>query len=137
MFDKIYETCVLESNNEDRLYTIASNFRSKIEKEYGWDEDKEVFKGTCQDITKELVGELQKQGFSAKRVGGYYHNISEDFIPITEEDYEFPIEYWKHWWVEVNNTIVDVTADQFHPSEENEYRIVITDVSDPDYERGI
>jgi hypothetical protein len=31
----------------------------------------------------------------------------------------------KHWWVEVDKYIIDVTKDQFHPGEEDEYRIGI------------
>jgi hypothetical protein len=30
-----------------------------------------------------------------------------------------------HWWVEIENYIIDVTEDQFHPDEEENYRIGI------------
>ena len=97
-------------------------FRKNEELYWDWISDKTCFKGLCQDVTRNLVEYLEKLGYQAKRVSGYY-NAPDIFF----EKYFLDIDngQWKHFWVIVNNTIlVDTTADQFHPDEENDYRII-------------
>lgn len=127
----------------NRLTNLVEEFRSKEEIYNDWEFNKECFKGTCQDITKYLVKFLEEHGYNAERIQGYYLNVSDDFIPDTSEwDWKDKEDYinnghdnkWSHWWVLVDNTyIVDITSDQFHPGEENEYRVIITDKNDNNY----
>lgn len=124
------KTIILEIS-KNSLYKDVLPFRKKMEKYYDWKYDKSCFKNTCQSVSRELEDYLKKLGYNAKRVGGYYYPSDEWF-----EKYNEPYEdgRWKHWWVVVDNKyIVDVTADQFHPGEEREYRIVVTDKNDPNY----
>jgi hypothetical protein len=93
-----------------------------------------VFRGICQSSAKLLTEFLQQRGISGQRVGGYYCGASEKFFKEMGE----PIGdgKWKHWWVEVDGVIIDTTADQFHPGEEEEYRVVLTTSGDTNYESG-
>ena len=119
------------NENEKQLYKDVLKFRKDQENYYDWEFDKKCFKNPCQDISRDLVDYLIKLGYKAQRKGGYY-NPPEEWFEEESEDYKDG--KWKHWWVLVNNKwIVDVTADQFHPSEEAEYRVIVTKKNDPDY----
>lgn len=127
-----FKEILIESIKKD-LRKQVEDFRDDIEKQYGWKNDKTCFRGTCQHITTKLVDYLKDKGYEAKRVGGYYYPPMKWFEKHNEpyEDGE-----WKHWWVEVSGKwIVDVTADQFHPGEEDLYRVVIKEKNESlDYE---
>jgi len=133
-----FNNYLMESIN--KLNKIIEDFRKTLENDYDWQEDKMCMKGTCQSVTKELVDLLNKNGYNAKRVNGRYMNISDDFEPDMSQWSDEDIEEWtpdmgmNHWWVEIGDKIVDVTADQFHPKEEDDYRIIITNKSNRDYE---
>lgn len=123
---------LFENNIKKSLYKDVLKFRKKEEKYYDWKYDKTCFKNTCQSISKELTNYLKKLNYNVKRVGGYYYPPEKWF-----KKYNEPYEdgKWKHWWVEVNNKyIVDITADQFHPNKEEDYRIVITNKNNSNYE---
>ncbi len=128
---------------DKKLEKLVWDFRKKEEKTWEWKTDKQAMKGMCQDITRRLEKYLKKNGYKANRVPGYYKDVSDDFEPEGEnwdfddwEDYRENFDNsWTHWWVLVNNRIiVDVTADQFHLGEEDEYRVVITRKGDRDYD---
>lgn len=128
-------------NNFDpnKLYSIVEKYRTKMEEEHEWSSYKSCFKGTCQDIVKHLKDHLEGFGYNPSRVRGYYKNADEDFEPnMNEWDWDEKEFYFNlleknggsanglkfpHWWVEVENYIIDVTEDQFHPGYEDEYRI--------------
>ncbi len=97
-------------------------FRKSQEKYWEWKSDKTCFKGMCQDVSRNLVTYLEELGYKAQRVSGYYE-VPEEFCEKYHLDFEDG--KWKHFWVIVNNTILaDVTADQFHPGDENDYRVI-------------
>lgn len=130
--------------NYIKLVSIVEKFRKEQEDFYDWEYEKDCFKGTCHYITKQLVIFLKNNGFNnVKRVGGYYTDVSNNFEPnMNEWDFDDIEDFnekfdnkWKHWWVEVDNKwIVDITAEQFHPETPEDYRIIITDIGDLNYE---
>ena len=135
---------ILFENRQD-LEMIVSQFRDELESEWDWEGDKGCFKGGCSTISSELVERLKENGIDALRVNGQYLDPSEDYEPDMEmwdqEDiwqYEEDREYGEipaanHWWVEANGKILDVTADQFHPGEEQDYRVVILPANHQSY----
>lgn len=123
------------------LETLLEGFRSKMETDDEWSEYKECFKGTCQDNTNRLEKFLKDAGYDAVRTRGYYTNAGDDYYPDME-DWDLDDTEWfqkkhdkndgssnglkfPHWWIEVFNSkyIIDLTEDQFHPGEEDDYRI--------------
>lgn len=135
-----------------KLESELAIFRKDMEERNEWIDDKECFKGTCQDITNELVEYLTNLGYNAVRTRGYYKNTNDEFYPNTDEwDYKdqelFSRQYHRngdtckelkfpHWWIEIDKYIIDLTEDQFHPGEEDEYRIGIYKKPDTYYKRG-
>ena len=115
-------------NEGKTLSEFALEFRKKLEAYH--DGDLAGIDGTCQSEAEQLAKFLKTKGFAAEKVGGYYKNLGDDW----ESPDGKPATKWKHWWVLVDNkTIVDVTADQFHPSERQAYRVVITNKQNRDY----
>lgn len=75
---------------------------------------------------------------------GSYLDIPEDYEPNMEEldlndiqDWEDSVEsghpYMLHYWVEVGGYIVDITADQFHRDDPEDYWVVVEPKSSMDY----
>lgn len=130
----------LIAENQQDLDTIVMQFREELEENWDWSGDRGCFRGMCSSISGELVERLKENGIEAHRVNGRYLDPSEDYEPDMsqwdQEDiwqYNEDIEYGEipsanHWWVEANGKILDVTADQFHPGEEEYYRVVISPV---------
>ena len=128
----------------NNLEKDVTNFRTSLEKEYGYVDDNMCLKGTCHTVTEKLVKYLKDLNYkNVKRVPGHYTDVSDDFEPDGEmwdnddwqDFYDNFDNTWKHWWVEVGNKIVDVTAEQFHPGQEEEYKVVITNKSDKNYKK--
>lgn len=130
----------LENNNP--IKELAWKFRKHEEEMEDWSDNKLCFRGKCQDVTKRFVDFLHTNGYpQAKRTGGYYLGYSDDYTPDMSEWDSEDIEDWengnldaKHWWVVIGNIIVDITADQFHPNNEDDYRVVITNTNDQSYQ---
>lgn len=136
----------------EKLKSDVSIFRKKLEDEYEWYDNKNCFKGSCHYVASDLVKYLTNLGYDAHRQRGYYKNASDDFYPDTSEwDLEDVMRLnrriernydsangvpFPHWWVIVNNYIIDVTEDQFHPNEEDEYRIGIYKKPNSYYKNG-
>lgn len=136
----------IKSNKLSRIKVVARKIREELEDFYDWEADKGCFKNTCHMVTDDLVKELENNKIRAYKVNGLYKGASDDYEPDMSgwehEDvwaYNDAIEArgnfgFNHWWVVADNKwIVDITADQFHPDEQDEYRIVITDINDYDY----
>jgi len=135
LFEKIND---LDLN---KLESELEIFRKREEDYNEWEDDKTCFKGTCQDITKYLEEYLIGLGYDAHRTRGYYYDANEDYYPNMEDwDWDDQEKYLdlkdknygevnglahSHWWVEIDKYIIDLTEDQFHPGEEDEYRIGI------------
>lgn len=133
-------------NELDRLTKLVWDFRKEEEKYWDWEENKTCFKGTCQDTAPSLAKYLKSNGFNVEVIGGTYTDVSDGFEPNMDnwdeddiEDYRNNFDgTWKHWWVLVNDKwIVDTTSDQFHPEEEDEYRVIITDKNDSRYQKKV
>lgn len=138
--------------NLDALKSKLETFRKNMEDENEWEDYKECFRGTCQDVTNQLVKYLKDEGYKATRTRGYYSDAGDEYYPDTSDwDFddveEFGDKYanngdsangleFPHWWVEVDKYIVDLTEDQFHPGEEDEYRIGVYTKPDPSYNKG-
>ena len=95
--------------------------------------------GACMPAAKELASALNTAGIPATPVRGYYSGI-EDAHPMLVADRtgEHPgIEdfdgVWTHWWVLAGGDIDDISADQFHPSCQRDYQIVIEPVGCSSY----
>jgi hypothetical protein len=142
---------VLHEEHKDikqQLQTIAEQFRAKIEKRYKWNENRRCFLNRCGNISKQLEKHLINLGFNAKADFGEYCCANMQFVPdmSTWEQWDIDGYYnmrgadedeegneifdtqvcYAHWWVLVNDKyIVDVTPDQFHPGEEEKFRIRI------------
>ena len=124
-------------------------YRDKMEKDHEWGQYKDCFRGTCQSITKELSKYLEGLGYHPKRVQGYYVGAGPEYFPDTSDwemdDIEEFNDSWyangeiaeglefPHWWLEIGNFIIDLTEDQFHPGEEDDYRVGIYAKPDDDY----
>jgi len=138
------------SNNKlSRIKVIAKQVRSELESHYNWEADKGCFKNTCSTVTTELQDKLRESGIYSYMVNGLYLGASDDYEPdMAEWSYEDSQNYYdstedgqfneafgfNHWWIVAENRwIIDVTSDQFHPDEPEQYRIVITDVGDDSY----
>lgn len=120
-----FKALIVEAVIKSELKKDAKEFRRTIEKQYNWKGDKRCFQGTCQSVSRQLADYLRNKGYEAERVGGYYYP-PERWFELNNEPYKDG--KWKHWWVEVSDKwIVDVTADQFHPNEEELYRVVVKD----------
>lgn len=118
-----------------KLVSLINDFRQKQEDYWDWEDDPTCFKGTCHHISADLASTLQKHGFQAEAYHGNYYNIDDDFEPLESEG-SGPYDSWRHWWVVVDKQwIVDVTSDQFHPGEEEDYRVVIVPVGHSDYSK--
>jgi hypothetical protein len=136
----------IRNNKLSRIKVIAKQIRKELEDYYDWDADKGCFKNTCHMVTDDLVKKLSDNNIISHRVNGLYHGASDEYEPDMsgweQEDvwaYNDTIEAggefgFNHWWVEADNKwIVDITSDQFHPDEPEEYRVIITDLNDSDY----
>ena len=115
---------------EDTLAKLVWQFREEQEDWYEWLEDKSCFREQCLCLADLLAKFLREHGFpDAHRAGGYYGEGPE------KGEYLQVGRHGLHWWVETQDKIIDITCDQFHPGEEDDWRVVITDLNDPEYQR--
>jgi len=133
-------------NNLSKIKKISTKLREELETKYNWQNNKKCFTNTCYDITSELVNELRKNGIYAYQANGLYFGATSGYIPDMElwdehekESYFNSINArepfgFDHWWVvAANKYIVDITNDQFHPDEERNFRVVIREIPDKNY----
>ena len=132
-----------EEKSKPIIYKIAFDIREKNERYLDWEDDKSSMMGQCLPISKELVQEYKKHNIDARCVIGYYWGASKDYHPNMDMWDHDDFEEWEnreedkfaHHWVLVDNKyIVDITVDQFHPDEEDDYRVIITDKNNSNYE---
>jgi hypothetical protein len=134
---RLVEEAVENPINSAVLLALVNQYRSEIEAYADWSEDKSCFTGMCSTYAKELAGILRDNGFAdAIAVSGYYNDVDDeylDFVNTNDDELSNWDNKWKHWWVRLGDIIIDVTADQFHPSERDAYRVVITNTNDSKY----
>jgi hypothetical protein len=136
------------TNKLNKIKKIAKQIRKELETTNKWKNNKSCFYGRCHDISKYLSDELNKNSIYAYRVMGQYSGANElykpdmsDWTEQEKKDYEFYMTEinginptYTHWWVVAENEyIIDITCDQFHPGDEENYRIVITSIGDTNY----
>lgn len=112
------------------IQTIATEVRANQVKCYGGDED--CLKATCLPSSRALKAELIKNGYEAMVVQGTFYVENPDPSATEgwdindfkdEEEMEDATHNPLHYWVEIigkENTIVDITADQFNNEIEGE-----------------
>lgn len=144
---KLKEELKSVSNNKlSKIKKIVKIMRKELEEYHDWDSDRGCFKNTCHNITTDLVKKLKDDNINSYRVNGLYLGASDTYEPDMSDwenedrwEYNDTIEAgheygFNHWWVVADGKwIIDITADQFFPGEENEHRIVITNINDTDY----
>ena len=141
----IRQILLTEATND--LEKLVQQFRNRLENYNDWEDDKACFAGTCSSVSEELTQFLISNGvLDAERINGFYLDASDDYEPNMDywdqEDiwkYNEDIEYGdippaNHWWVQAQGMIIDVTADQFHPNEESDYRVVIVPIGNRNYD---
>jgi len=116
-----------------RIELVARGLRQS-EATY-WDNEPFWSLGKCSSISEKLAVTLTARDLPAKRVGGYYIKCEDTYPALVEkhspsglpQDFDFNTwdNTWKHWWVECYGFVVDITADQFHPTHPHLYEIVI------------
>jgi hypothetical protein len=131
----------------ERIRRIAADYRDEMEG-VGWtdargggslgtsayDGDYRSFAGECERHALWLANRLREAGFDAVMTDGEY--VVDD--PRYHEENE-RLEWETHFWVRVGPPqgpaalIVDVTADQYNPSNPTAYRVVVTTGKDPHY----
>jgi hypothetical protein len=121
----------------EQIKRIAASVRAEFDAYYGAnDEDSFWSVGNCRDAAKTLCEALVAAGFQAEAVFGTYLCCDPSYPEIVakhsadgldpEDDLADWDGSWVHWWVKCRDVIVDITADQFHPSERTDYRVVVT-----------
>lgn len=121
-------------NQQQTLYKLATEYRNKY-----MDDDCSV-EGMCSTEAEGLFEFLRERGIkNVRKYHGLYFGADDRYEPvyvdyIDADDYSDPDDGYNHWWVVVDNKyIVDVTADQFHPYDPDDYKIIVTSINDLDY----
>jgi|2_EtaG_2_1085320.scaffolds.fasta_scaffold01103_13 hypothetical protein len=91
---------------------IALFVRQNLVKSY----DDEYLRAVCLDCSRILKDELIKHGYNAVVVQGQFEIDEYDYTHYDEYDDDQDDEFYfpLHYWVEVDGTIVDLTATQFN-----------------------
>lgn len=127
-------------HDDRKLIKLAMLFRQKMEKKCGV-----RMEHKCGEVSEDLAKFLIKNGYPAETVWGNYCGADLDYVPnikpwLKQEDFDAE-DFWDsyeaakdkgkalcyaHWWVQVGRTIVDITASQFHPKRQEEFKVVVT-----------
>jgi len=124
------------------IEAVARKVREEYASYYADEDDTQSLwsLGLCQNVSRDLKKALDEVGISSDLRHGMYYGAEESYAGLLAADRdESPEECedwdggWTHWWVIADDLIIDLTADQFHPSEPEEYEVVITTAGDPVY----
>lgn len=101
----------MEKSRLKEIYEIAKKVREQIQLEIG---NKDL-KGFCKYCSNKIRLLLRLKGYRTKLIKGRFMVESPDLVSIDpiywgSEDTYYP----PHYWVEIDNLIIDVTADQFN-----------------------
>ena len=130
-FYNLYKQKIIISRTKPSVKSIATKVRNELVKCYG---DEECLRETCLPSSRDLKKELIKYGYQATITQGVFRvdnpdtkAVSQmDVDGLTEEEIEDAKYNPLHYWVEVDNLIVDITADQFNNELEDEIMHPIT-----------
>lgn len=140
----------LKNNKFNKVKSIAKKLRIELELEYDWQNNKSCFSGKCYDISEKLANRLNAVGIYSYKVMGQYMSADASYIPDMtdwdkfemEEYFDFDNAHDKkyiqqtytHWWtVTESRFIVDLSSDQFHPLNPEDYRVFITSIGNSTY----
>lgn len=120
-----------ENNKEKMLFDLATEYRNDFM------EEECSTTHMCKIESEGLYHFLKDNGVNEiKLYHGLYHGASEYYEEpyVDGEDYSEPVDGYNHWWVVVDGKYnVDVTADQFHPEDPDQFAVVVTKVGNTDY----
>lgn len=125
--DKILSESFIDNN----ILSIAKAFRNNVIKDHG------DLKAMCYEISLGLSHELKKHEIDSKVIKGYFYIDNPDESQYDDEIDESEMRLAPHFWVEVNNKILDITADQFQDEVEGERIDEITYGNYNDFDRYI
>lgn len=131
----------------ERVREIATRYRQEMEST-GWLDSRSggllgdpeysghygSFAGECELHAYGLAQRLRTDGFAAFVADGEYVVDDPQYYDLNER-----LEWETHFYVIVGRfqdpdaLVADVTADQFHPSDPQAYRVVVTTRRDPHY----
>jgi hypothetical protein len=97
---------------DEHILQIAQQTRDAILGEFS------CTTAVCLEASKALSEKLNEAGYNAKVVEGTFEIDFPDQEYYDEEDEDMYIP--KHFWVEVNNKLLDITADQFQDEVDGE-----------------
>ena len=96
--------------------------------------------GVCRNASEQLQKALDEIGIQSRLYFGLYYGSEDAYQELIAAKRGEPPEEienwgggWTHWWLIIEDLILDITADQFHPSEPENYEIVITALNDTAY----
>jgi hypothetical protein len=125
--------------------SIALAVRERFETEVQG--DLEQLRDRCHAMSRALSDELLNHGFAVEVVVGQYKGADDDFEMDTSEMEDEDVENFDreagfaHWWVEISGDdgqprarLLDICADQFHPSRRDAFRVVDIPVDGSLYE---
>lgn len=121
---------------KERIRQIATRFRDEMEKEIPPTRFN-TYAGKCDQYSMQLVKYLRRYKIAARFVMGEYEvtNIRDirRIHPSLDWDNQYSLLDGHAWVVANNYFIVDVTADQFHPRNPIEHRVMVIDPSEEEY----
>lgn len=111
---------ILKEYFEELIMLSAKTIREKAIKEHT------DLKAMCYEISLELSNELKKHSIDSKVIKGSFYIDTPDESQYEDDIDEDEMRLAPHFWVEVNNKILDITADQFQDEVEGERLAEIT-----------
>lgn len=96
------------------IYDIAKKLRLELVD----NNDDDLLEGYCLEASRELFNRFKKAGFNPELVQG----TVEIDIPVFTDDGDEVFDPL-HYWVQVDNYLVDITCSQFRQYMEDDYAI--------------
>lgn len=124
------------------IEAVARKVREEYASYYADEDDTQSLwsLGLCQNVSRDLKKALDEVGISSGLRHGMYYGAEDSYADLLAAHRGEPPEEcekwdggWTHWWVTVGDLIIDLTADQFHPTEPEDYEVVITTCGDSSY----
>lgn len=116
---------------------IAREVRDQAEASHAGDLSQ--LNDTCVSMSQALFDTLAAAGHEPQRIMGQYLGADADYVPNSDDwegDDESEMDMdsgFCHWWVELDGKILDVCADQFHPSRRESFRVLVVDANHASY----